>query len=48
MPNLPGGRGVVTYRGPDIGVRIVPRRPWDRGYVRWPEDVPDTRPVPPR
>jgi hypothetical protein len=47
MSNIKGGRGVVTYRGPEIGVRIVPRLPGDRGYVRWPEDVPDTRPVPP-
>lgn len=42
-----GGRGVVHYRGPDVGVRIVRRRPWDRGYVRWPEETPDTRPMPP-
>jgi biotin operon repressor len=47
MPKLPGGRGVVTYRGPDIGVRIVAREPWDRGYVRWPDDIPDTRTLPP-
>lgn len=47
MATLPGGRGVVTYRGPDIGVRIVARQPGDRGYVRWPEGVPDTRRVPP-
>jgi transcriptional regulator with XRE-family HTH domain len=47
MPQLRGGRGVVTYRGPDIGIRIVARDPWDRGYVRWPADVPDTRPMPP-
>ena len=47
MPQLPGGRGVVTYRGPDIGFRIIPRLPWDRGYIRWPEDMPDTRPLPP-
>jgi len=48
MPELPGGRGVVTYRGPDEGVRIVPRRPWDRGYIRWPEGVEDTRLMPPK
>jgi hypothetical protein len=46
-PPFDGGRGVVDYAGPDAGIRIVRRRPWDRGYVRWPEDVPDTRPLPP-
>lgn len=47
MDELPGGRGVVTFRGQDIGVKIVRRQPWDRGYVRWPESVLDTRPMPP-
>jgi hypothetical protein len=47
MPSLPSGRGVVTYRGPDIGPRIVDRLPWDRGYVRWPDDRPDERALPP-
>lgn len=42
-----GGRGVVTYRGPEVGMRIVRRQAGDRGYIRWPEDVPDTRPLPP-
>ena len=47
MPDLPGGRGVVSYDGPATGVRIVGREPGDRGYVRWPKGVPDTRPRPP-
>jgi hypothetical protein len=47
FPPFGGGRGVVDYQGPEVGVRIVRRRPWDRGYVRWPEGVPDTRPLPP-
>lgn len=47
LPKLTTGRGVVTYRGPDIGMRVVARLPWDRGYVRWPDAVPDTRPLPP-
>jgi hypothetical protein len=41
------GRGVVTYRGEDIGPRIVDRLPWDRGYIRWPDDREDTRALPP-
>lgn len=47
MPQLSSGRGVITFRGPDVGVRIVARRPWDRGYIRWPEGEPDSRPLPP-
>lgn len=42
-----GGRGVVAYQGDEVGFRIVPRKPWDRGYIRWPEGAPDTRPLPP-
>lgn len=48
MEKLPSGRGVVTYRGEDIGYRIVDRKPGDRGYIRWPEGVEDTRPVSPK
>ncbi len=47
-PPFGNGRGVVDYQGPEVGVRIVHRRPWDRGYVRWPDDVPDERPLPPK
>jgi hypothetical protein len=46
-PPFDGGRGVVIYRGPEQGFRITRRLPWDRGYVRWPEDIPDTRRMPP-
>jgi Predicted transcriptional regulator len=47
MEKLPSGRGVVTYRGEDIGYRVINRQPGDRGYIRWPEGVEDTRPPSP-
>jgi hypothetical protein len=48
MEKLPSGRGVVVYRGEDVGFRIIDRRPYDRGYVRWPDDIEDDRPLPPK
>lgn len=47
MDKLPSGRGVAAYRGEANGFEVVDRKPWDRGYLRWPEDQPDTRPLPP-